>query len=90
MAGLSRLLCIAFVLAVAPSGTAEDQRTRSPHAALADGGTEHRVIRVGPAGDVPTIAAASRVARSGDVIEIEAGDYVGDVAVWAVTGAHER
>ncbi len=41
------------------------------------------MIRVGPAGDVATIAAASRVARSGDVIEIEAGDYTGDVAVWA-------
>ena len=30
-----------------------------------------------------SIAEASRIARSGDVVEIEAGEYVGDVAVWA-------
>ena len=29
-----------------------------------------------------TIAEAARIARDGDVVEIEAGSYVGDVAVW--------
>jgi Right handed beta helix region len=83
VAGLIRLLCIALVLAGSSSSAAQDHRASSPHAAPAAGGTQQRVIRVGPTGDVPTIAAASRIARSGDVIEIEAGDYTGDVAVWA-------
>ncbi|NTV09398.1 MAG: hypothetical protein HGA47_01315 [Zoogloea sp.] len=40
------------------------------------------VIRVGPQRLVRSIADAARQARDGDVVEIEAGDYVGDVAVW--------
>jgi hypothetical protein len=40
------------------------------------------VIRVGPRGDVRRIAEAAGVARSGDTVEIEAGEYVDDVAVW--------
>jgi Right handed beta helix region len=42
-----------------------------------------RIIRVGKTGEVRSIAEASRLARSGDVVEIEAGEYTGDVAVWA-------
>jgi hypothetical protein len=41
-----------------------------------------RVIRVGPGGDVASVGAAARLARSGDVVEIAAGEYVDDVAVW--------
>ena len=41
-----------------------------------------RVWRVGPSGPLRTIAEAAREARSGDVVEIEAGDYRGDVALW--------
>jgi hypothetical protein len=41
-----------------------------------------RTLRVGPDGDVPTIAEASLLARDGDVIEVQAGEYRGDVAVW--------
>ena len=41
-----------------------------------------RVWRVGPGGPLFTIADAAREARSGDVVEIEAGDYRGDVALW--------
>jgi hypothetical protein len=40
------------------------------------------VWRVGPAGPIFRIAEAARLARPGDVVEIEAGDYRGDVAVW--------
>jgi len=38
---------------------------------------------VGPGGNVGTIAAAASIARDGDVVEVEAGTYRGDVAVWA-------
>jgi hypothetical protein len=43
---------------------------------------EGRVIRVGPAQPVRTIAAAAAIAGNGDTIEIEAGDYIADVAIW--------
>jgi len=45
----------------------------------ADGG---RLLRVGPGQALRTIAAAAAQARDGDTIEIEAGDYAADVAVW--------
>jgi hypothetical protein len=41
-----------------------------------------RVVRVGPDGNVATIAAAARLARDGDTVEVQAGEYHGDVAVW--------
>jgi hypothetical protein len=41
-----------------------------------------RVLRVGPAERLTRIAQAAREARDGDVVEIAAGDYRGDVAVW--------
>ena len=41
-----------------------------------------QVIRVGPERAVKTIAEASRLARAGALIEIDSGEYSGDVAVW--------
>ncbi|MBN8508017.1 MAG: hypothetical protein J0L57_05335 [Burkholderiales bacterium] len=41
-----------------------------------------RVWRVGPRAELLRIADAAQLARSGDVVEIEAGDYRADVAVW--------
>jgi hypothetical protein len=41
-----------------------------------------RILRVGPQLAIRTIAAAAALARDGDIIEIEAGDYMGDAAVW--------
>ena len=40
------------------------------------------VLRVGPSQRYTSIAAAARDARDGDTIEIEAGEYRADVAVW--------
>lgn len=40
------------------------------------------VWRVGPSRPIQRISEAARLARSGDVVEIDAGDYLGDVAVW--------
>jgi hypothetical protein len=58
----------AFVLGLATS-----------HPAAAQGPA---VIRVGSAGQVATIAEAATLAGDGDTVEVQAGDYVGDVAVW--------
>lgn len=41
-----------------------------------------RVWRVGPNGPITKISDAARLARAGDHVEIEAGDYRQDVAVW--------
>lgn len=40
------------------------------------------IIRVGPTRAVRTVAEAARRATDGSVIEIDPGDYRGDVAVW--------
>ena len=40
------------------------------------------VWHVGPQNDLSRISKAAALAKSGDVIEIEAGDYHGDVALW--------
>jgi hypothetical protein len=42
----------------------------------------HRVILVGPSRLVRTAAEASRLARDGDTVEFDAGQYLADVAVW--------
>ena len=44
-----------------------------------------RTIRVGKEYPLKTITAAANLAKDGDTIEIAAGDYVGDTAVWTQT-----
>ena len=43
---------------------------------------ESRVLHVGPARTITSVAEAARIARSGDTIEIDDGEYLGDVATW--------
>ena len=43
-----------------------------------------RLLKVGPSREIRSIQAAARAARAGDTIEIDAGEYRGDVAVWTV------
>jgi hypothetical protein len=43
---------------------------------------EHRHILVGPSRTLKTPSEAAAIARPGDIIEIDADTYVGDVAVW--------
>ena len=45
-----------------------------------------RVLRVGPGQQLRRPSEAARVARDNDLIEIEAGTYVGDVALWTQNG----
>ncbi len=49
-----------------------------PVAALEPG----RVIEVGAQRTVKTLSAASLMAKDRDIIEVDGGDYLGDVAVW--------
>ncbi len=41
-----------------------------------------RILRVGPDTPIRSLAQASRIAQDGDLIEVQAGDYVGDAADW--------
>lgn len=41
-----------------------------------------RLLAVGPARAVSTLAEAARLARDGDTVEVDAGVYARDVAVW--------
>lgn len=45
-----------------------------------------RVISVGETRLVRTIAEASQLAMDGDIVEIDGGEYAGDVAVWTQAG----
>lgn len=49
-----------------------------------------RVLRVGPGRDIRSIAQAARAARDGDTVEVDAGRYTGDVAVWTKDRLHLR
>jgi hypothetical protein len=62
------------------------QRAASAGAALfalhASAGAATQLIQVGPQRAVKTIAAAAALATDGATVEVDAGRYVGDVAVW--------
>ena len=45
-----------------------------------------RVVRVGPGGEFDTPAEAARAVEGGTVVEIAAGRYVDDIAVWRQSG----
>lgn len=54
--------------------------------ATASTATDRRVLKVGPAQPLRRPSDAARVAQDNDIIEIEAGRYVGDVALWTQNG----
>ena len=53
-----------------------------PGATHADAQRDRSIIRVGPARAMTLPSQAARVAVSGSIVEIDASDYHGDVAVW--------
>jgi len=63
----SLMTALALILIMLPSHAAQTGRS----------------LAVGPQRAITSIAEAARVARDGDVIEVDAGDYVRDVAVWS-------
>jgi hypothetical protein len=44
--------------------------------------TQRAVLQVGPGRAVKTLAAAARMAHADTLIEVDAGDYLADVAIW--------
>jgi hypothetical protein len=65
----------------APTEFIVQPRSREPQIA-----PPARVLAVGPEREFSTIASAALAARDGDTVEIEAGVYAGDVAVWPQSG----
>lgn len=57
-------------------------QTATQTARITDTGGPAKTIRVGPQQAVRSISVAATMARDGDTIEIEAGDYIADVASW--------
>jgi hypothetical protein len=49
-------------------------------------GPTPQVLQVGPRRAVKTLAAAAARARDGTLVEVDAGDYVGDAATWPQHG----
>ncbi len=55
-------------------------------AQASDGSGHTNILRVGRTRAIRTIGQAARLATAGSVVEVDAGDYVGDVAVWERDG----
>ena len=51
---------------------------------------QNRILEVGPQRVIKTVAEAATMAKDGDILEVDAGDYVRDVAVWAANNLTVR
>lgn len=54
----------------------------APRCLLAQERADRRVLPVGPGEALKAPSDAAKVARDGDIIDIAAADYIGDIAVW--------
>jgi hypothetical protein len=82
-----RSVCIgyssfALLLLVILAGPSEGADTGLDDSAAGPRAANSRTIHVGPTREIRRIGEAARMARDGDVIEVDAGDYIADVAVW--------
>ena len=72
------LLPLFFVaLGMPPASTSSQQVSSSEKLP-----TTAQVIHVGATREIRTLRKAAQIARDGDTIEVDAGDYSGDTAVW--------
>src|SRR6058998_438254 len=70
------------VLAFLLSGIAQAPDAAGVAAERGVTAAQRKLIRVGPQHSLTRIAEAAKIARDGDVVAIESGDYVMDVAAW--------
>jgi Right handed beta helix region len=73
-----------LLIASLPFLPASAQSTALSQGQIGNGGglTTPRVIQVGPNRALTGIAQAALAAKSGDVVEVDAGEYAGGVATW--------
>lgn len=67
-------------------GARHREATAQDTVALPPPSVAARTLHVGPERDIRTLHEASKLARDGDTILVDASDYRGDVAVWAQNG----
>jgi hypothetical protein len=67
-------------LIVVPPALKHEEETR--HQSMMNPLGDGKIISVGASRAIKTIAAAAALAQDGDTVEIDAGDYRRDVAVW--------
>ena len=80
MQNMHRFLLLLFLVsssALLSSGAASQERATSARSAAAG-----KVIRVGAMHEIRTLGKAAEIARDGDIVELDAGDYKSDSAVW--------
>jgi hypothetical protein len=83
MPGLQVAIVLLVACALAPSlALAQSSAKAGTNAAARAKPATEAVLRVGPTRDIKTLAEASRRAKDGDTIEVDAGEYRRDVAVW--------
>jgi hypothetical protein len=83
--------CLPIGVLIATTALAIDPQAAPPGGPLVPGvpilpvptDVNARTLHVGPTGEYPTPSAAALAAHDGDTVEIAAGDYHGDVAVWS-------
>lgn len=68
---------LALSTALAPEAFPQEQRSSSDSSTFVT-----KVIRVGITHDTRTLFKAAQIARDGDIIEVDPGEYLGDTAVW--------
>jgi hypothetical protein len=81
MIPLSPAHLLAFALAMSLASAAGHVRAADA-AEVTREQAQPAVLRVGPNRDLKRPSAAARIARDGDLIEIDAGVYDGDAAIW--------
>lgn len=93
----SKALILACLAALSGPCSAQDTASATPMAsassplrgpapsATACEAASGRVLSVGPGQTYAVPSAAAAAARNGDVVQIEAGDYRGDVATWSAS-----
>lgn len=74
-----RMLCAVWAMSIA--ATAFGATPAGPESA-ADARSEPGLLRVGPLRELALPSEAARLAGNGDVVEIDAGTYEGDTAIW--------
>jgi hypothetical protein len=84
-----RRFTLAALLAAAGKGHAGASDANTSLAESSSANPTH-LIRVGPGRGVKTIAQAALIARDDSTIEVDAGTYRGDVAVWTQNNVHLR
>lgn len=66
--------CLALILSTSFHPSADATESYVPE--------RGQIVQVGPQRAIRTLAEASRVATNGDTIEVDAGEYYRDVAIW--------